>query len=472
MKLRGSGVLRLHTVLLGLLVAAAACAAGCLGGDGSGAVQSRPADAGDGGGPGHSGADSAQPPGPAEDAGRPGDGAGEDQGAAHPDATVAADTDAPPCLADSCGPHEECTPTGCRCLPGYEPAGGQCVPEDPCAGVRCEANSTCAGGRCVCDPGWEDDGQGGCKPRDPCAELECPAQSRCDAGRCVCLPGFVEQGNECVAEDISPLEGRSREEVCQRWQAERVSAQPEWEATPGSDDPCDAGSVPPAAQDNGLRRTNLFRWLAGLEPVGLDAGRVQAQQECAALQSAMGRLDHHPDEGRPCYTAAAAGAAGSSNLAMGGGLADSVDQFVRDDRVTSLGHRRWVLNPGALETAFGYKSRYTCMYSFSDGRRHDVEWVAWPPPGFVPADVARGEASFVAYGGTPTSFSVAVNGGPAEVVEHRALPGGYGGWGASAFAYSLPSRGVWADGAELAVVVDYRAREPVTFTIRPVSCDP
>jgi len=274
-----------------------------------------------------------------------------------------------------------------------------------------------------------------------------------------------------VAEDISPLEGRSQEEVCGRWLSERQGVQPEWEPTPGSDDPCDPGSVPAAAQDNGLRRTNLFRWLAGLAPVGLDEGRLQAQQECAALQAAMRRLDHHPGENQPCYTAAAASGAGSSNLAMGGGLADSVDQFVADSRVASLGHRRWVLNPGAQRTAFGYKSRYTCMYSFSDGARHEIEWVAWPPPGFVPTDVPRGEASFVAYGGSPTGFQVAVNDGPLQEVEHRSLPGGYGGWGASAFAYALPP-GEWGEGVELRVEVQYRQREPVSFTIRPVRCAP
>lgn len=312
-------------------------------------------------------------------------------------------------------------------------------------------------------------------PPDPCGG-GCGANAFCGDNGCECLAGFILEGGACVPAAQSPLEARTAEEVCGHWQAEHQRVSPEWEAGPNPGDQCDPGSVPAAAQANAIRRTNLYRWLVGLEPVGVDEGRLEAVQACAVIIAALRRLTHNPSPNDPCFTQAGASGAGSSNIAGGSRLsmADSVDLYVQDPGASNidLGHRRWVLGANMGRTAFGYKNNYSCMYSFDQSNRQAVDFIAWPPPGPVPVQAAQGLFSVALFGLSPGQdfrIEVGADGGALMPVEIRRLQGNYGRDRAS-YSYQAP-RGIWAPGREMTVALrGLQNAEDVIFTTSFVDC--
>jgi hypothetical protein len=366
---------------------------------------------------------------------------------------------------DGGGPSPDAAPT-----PGPPDAAAP----GPCPG-GCGANATCAEDGCRCRTGFfpDPDPAQRCSPpvgpADPCDGVDCGDNARCADGECACLPGFAAQGADCVAEPVGPLEARTRDEVCGRWRAEYRRVGEEW--LPGDGSACDPGRVPAAAQENALRRTNLYRWLAGLPPAVIEARVLAQEQACAVTLHGLGTLNHHPPDDRPCYSAEGAAGAGSSNLAMGTGLADSVDLYVDDGGVPSLGHRRWVLGATLGATGFGFKPPFSCMYTFDMSGQTDAEFVAWPPPGFVPVEAARGRWSFAALRRRPVgdvSFAIQLDGGPEQALGGEALPGGYGGF-APTWAFDPPGN-VWADGREVRVVVRGLEGGDLVYTVRFTRC--
>jgi hypothetical protein len=269
---------------------------------------------------------------------------------------------------------------------------------------------------------------------------------------------------------------RTEAEVCAHWAQEFQSTPgPDWEGGAGQ---CDLGAVPEAAQLNAIRRTNLYRWQVGLAPVGLDEGRLEAQQACATVLAAIRQLNHTLSPQMPCYSAAAAQGASSSNLAGGGGLAQSVDLYVQDPGAgnAELGHRRWIFNPAMAQTAFGYRNGYSCMYAFSRGARHENDFVAWPSPGFLPVRAASGRFHVAFYGLRPSAefrIEAALNDAPLAPVESWSLNTGFG-QSRAAYRYAPPGgniNAVWQAGNTLTValrgLVDHN---DIVFTTRFTDC--
>ncbi len=285
-----------------------------------------------------------------------------------------------------------------------------------------------------------------------------------------CPPGFSLLGAACAPDAPEPFRSRAEAEVCGRWASDVVTVRNEWTATDPSN-ACDLGTVSEDAYANAILRTNVYRWLAGLDPISEDVARRPAQQACAVIQRALGRLNHYPPADSPCYTPEGAGAAGSSNLAMGGGsLAASVELYVGDRGVGSLGHRRWLLNPRALVTSFGYKPPYSCMYSFSNGARADPDFVAWPPPGWVPVTAARGEWSFASTRFAPrpdTVVELSIDGAAPVVVEGH-NPGGNYGWG-TVVAFTPPGD-PWRAGTVVQVSLRGTRGGDVAYTVAFSGC--
>ncbi len=371
------------------------------------------------------------------------DGTAPDADTPSPDADAPSpDADAPPPEAcpGGCGANATCAEDGCRCRAGFFP--------DPDPAQRCSPPAP---------------------PADPCTGVDCGPNAACDGGECACLPGFVAQGAGCAPEPMGPLEARTRDEVCGRWRADHQRVGPEW--TPGDGSACDPGAVPAAAQENALRRTNLYRWLAGMPPAVIEARALVQEQACAVTLHGLGTLSHSPPPDRPCYSAEGAAGAGSSNLAMGTGLADSVDLYVDDGGVPSLGHRRWVLGATLGATAFGHKPPFSCMYTFDMSGSSDAEFVAWPPPGYVPVEAARGRWSFVALRRRPAgevSFALQVDGGAEQALPGEALPGGYGGF-APTWAFDPPGQ-LWSDGRVVRVTVRGLEGGDLVYTVRFTRC--
>lgn len=319
----------------------------------------------------------------------------------------------------------------------------------------------------------------GCEALDAC-ELCIPD----DAGDCLdvagCIAWCAEDESQlsvpaqCEVPTVDPPPDgpRTASGVCARWRAEWQTVEPEWVGEDPSS--CELGEVPADAQANGIRRTNLFRWLAGLEPVTVAPEWLADQQACALIQLGMNDLDHSPPSSAACYSDGGAEAAGSSNLAMGSGLADSVDLYVADVGVETLGHRRWVLNPAMGRTTFGYKSGFSCMYSVDRSRENNVEFVAWPPPGFLPVEVGVGPFSVQlhdASAGPAFSIEVAMGDGAFEPVSFQTLDPFYGDQ--AAYTYDPPGGdAAWTPGQRLRVALrGLEDRADIEFAFEFTSCD-
>lgn len=164
----------------------------------------------------------------------------------------------------------------------------------------------------------------------------------------------------------------------------------------GSISGCNAGDTSADYKAATLRRVNWFRAMAGVPAsVQLDAVFNQKAQQAALVMAANNQLSHTPPSSWACYTAVAAEAASKSNLALGRAGADSVAEgYMRDSGANNpaVGHRRWLLFPQTQFMGTGdvdASPRTNALWVFDAnifGARPAVrdDFVAWPPPGYVP----------------------------------------------------------------------------------------
>lgn len=312
-----------------------------------------------------------------------------------------------------------------------------------------------------------------------CGDQRCDPDETCatcavDCGPCECSFGFELFEGRCAPIAPEPFVSRLESEICERWRTDYVTdVGTEWTMTFGSTDPCDPGEVTEASLANALRRTNLYRWVCGLGRVDEDPSRRDQQQACAVVQHAMGGLDHTPDSSVACWTQEGYNGASSSNLAYagGGGLARSVDLYVGDQGVDSLGHRRWVLNPTMVDTTFGYKPPFSCMYSFSRGQNTPLDVQAYPPPGYVPQQAAPGLWSFrmdsVSFVAETTSVELNIDDGGWAPVDAWVVGGGYGA--GPVLAWDNPS-GAWSAGTIVQVRLTNAGGDTYTYAVIFVDC--
>jgi hypothetical protein len=131
-------------------------------------------------------------------------------------------------------------------------------------------------------------------------------------------------------------------------------------ATPPDVRACKAGTLSQAARDRALARLNFLRVLVGLPAVPYDAAHDADVQAASLIFAANAAISHTPDGGWTCYTPAGASGAGSSNIAVRAKSSSFtptpesfIDQWGDDVDVSSLGHRRWLVDPFLSQIAFG-----------------------------------------------------------------------------------------------------------------------
>lgn len=153
---------------------------------------------------------------------------------------------------------------------------------------------------------------------------------------------------------------------------------------------------------NGINMLNQIRYIAGLNAnVVYDASRETAQGAIALVNALNGGLSHYPE--RPAelsdsrydelYALARQGGSTSNLITGSWNLADSMLEYMLDlgeSNLRTVGHRRWILNPGMGITTFGYycfpDSKWQCyssMYAFDrsgSGREQPVAWPAQQTP--------------------------------------------------------------------------------------------
>lgn len=238
-----------------------------------------------------------------------------------------------------------------------------------------------------------------CKPA-------CAANQYCEAATlsCVCNPGFIMQGGGCTAAPAGDPTSHTQQDVCDHWKAGHVVTEPNPLTTTGAE--CDAGTLKQAAIVDTLTRINMFRWIDGLGPTSDDPTYDADAQKCSNLESWwpwMGGSPHMPPASSKCYTPAGGATAGQSNIAWGSGHpAQAIDQFMQDDgNATTLGHRRWILNPPLGPIGIGYwegggmYGNAECLRIFGmSGGGPNPPWVAIPTAGFAPIETATWTWSF------------------------------------------------------------------------------
>ncbi|MEW5741619.1 MAG: CAP domain-containing protein [Myxococcota bacterium] len=236
---------------------------------------------------------------------------------------------------------------------------------------------------------------------DPCAGITCGAGARCEPSNrmCVCLPGYVQGTSGC--EPIMPGSPatRSQTEVCSAW-ATANQQRASGDGFSMSANTCDPGTVSREALDDGLARLNFFRWLVGLAPTTDSATDNDAAQKCSLVSAwnPAGPSAHYPTSSATCYTPEGASGAGSSNIAWGASsAANAIDLWMIDfGNETTFGHRRWLLNPPLNPVGIGHYrggNNYgsaSCIRVFGgSGTGPTPNWLAFPPPGFVPEPLAQ-----------------------------------------------------------------------------------
>jgi|GEM_PF-1979004 len=187
----------------------------------------------------------------------------------------------------------------------------------------------------------------------------------------------------------------------------------EWTGNAATGDP---GTTSQAFKEAAIRRVNWFRAMAGAPAwVTLNLEFSRKAQQAALMFSVNKALSHFPPTDWTHYTAEGAEAARNSNICIGfqtpapGTVADPgcVAQYIEDEGGGNgaVGHRRWILFPQTQEMGTGdvpqngQNWRANALWLF-DGRFGDPrpptreEFVAWPPPGYVPSEFVFRRWSF------------------------------------------------------------------------------
>jgi hypothetical protein len=172
-----------------------------------------------------------------------------------------------------------------------------------------------------------------------------------------------------------------------------------------------AGAVSVAWREATRQRLEFFRAMAGV-PVSIefDPEFNALAQQAALMMSVAGALSHTPDASWPWYTTGGALAAEKSNLAIGRTGPHAVEGYIDDfgGRNSNVGHRRWILFPQT--TVMGTGDAPGRDPSDSPPLPANALWVipdqleqrpptrepfvAWPPPGHIPANLVFARWSF------------------------------------------------------------------------------
>jgi len=198
----------------------------------------------------------------------------------------------------------------------------------------------------------------------------------------------------------------------------------------GNHEICDAGASSAASRLASIRRVNFYRAMAGVPAVITEDLELSAKAQMGAIMmSAEGTLTHNPPSSFACFTETGQQAAANSNLYLGRTGPEAIDGYIEDPGPDNddVGHRNTILHPptenmgvgDVAGTEDGYSSNVLWVFDdrvFDEDspRRPEVReaqrFVAWPPRGYVPAELVHPRWSFMMAG---ADFS------QAEVTVHR-----------------------------------------------------
>lgn len=254
----------------------------------------------------------------------------------------------------------------------------------------------------------------------------------------------------------------------------------------GSTEGCTVGAESQASLDATLDTLNIVREFAGVGPVVFSSEKNHRALAAALMMRAQGDLSHDPPSSWKCWSDEGHLGAGTSNLFLGRSGAQAMVGYVDDGGVASLGHRRWVLDPAAIEMGSGSTGGSNALVvigSGGDGSRAAAlaadKLVAWPAPGWFPTPWIFKDWS-VAIGSPQTQGAVSIAGARVSVaVDGRAAavsgvrdpsPGERFGTGATlAWNVALPTSAETGDHeikVEISGVTMNDAPFPVAYTVQ------
>lgn len=180
---------------------------------------------------------------------------------------------------------------------------------------------------------------------------------------------------------------------------------------------------------------NLLRSAAGLGPVTFEPELNRLALAAALIMAAQNDLSHYPTPEWACYSEDGAEGAGNSNLYLGRSGAAAMLGYVLDDGVSSLGHRRWLLDPAASVFGSGSTGRTNALWVVPEVVAGEVTSgmrVAWPPAGYVPASwlpevwsLAIGNSTDAVTADSP-QVTMTLDGQAVPVSQVEVLPEGFG----------------------------------------------
>ncbi len=277
--------------------------------------------------------------------------------------------------------------------------------------------------------------------------------------------------------DASPLPSTPQSDTsrssCALWQATReASRESRWT---GSANSCEAGDLEGEGRQNALLRVNLYRELAGLEPVELSDDKNAAAQACSLLMEANGDIEHEVPPTWTCYSELGAEAALLSNLATTPAV-EAVDLYMVDTGVPTLGHRRWLLSNSLGPIGVGSASSFSCLHVIGGSGRGTARYTAWPPAGEVPLalfhpsswldlDEAGWSIQSDRIDPARADISVTRDGEPVEV-ETWALASGYG----SGYGVGIRPKGWKSEPNKTYRIVIDGPFETIDHSFTPVDC--
>lgn len=202
----------------------------------------------------------------------------------------------------------------------------------------------------------------------------------------------------------------------------------------GSVESCTIGTESAASLDATFHTVNALRDFAGLAPVSFDDALNHKALAAALMMRAQEDLSHTPGPEWKCYSDDGADGAGHSNLTLGTSGADAIVDYVGDEGVSSLGHRRGLLDPSTTVFGSGSTGTTNALYTITDGATEVPAGtkVPWPPAGWVPRGLVPSLWS-LAVGGSDQAVefqnpevTVTIDGSPVEVTDVTDLGSSFG----------------------------------------------
>ena len=230
----------------------------------------------------------------------------------------------------------------------------------------------------------------------------------------------------------------SRSAIVTAYTAYLVPTAPTSVGWTGSVDPSpgNPGSTSQAYQAAALTRINWVRALAGVPAsITFNSTFSTEDQAAALIMSANDQLSHTPPSTWKDWTQAGFNAAGSSNLCLGYSVPEFLSQdpgcvlgYMDDTGANNeaVGHRRWLLAPQTQSMGTGDVTQFPAGANpptywsanavfvidgtlFNSRPATRDNFVAWPPPGYVPYQVIPADTN-----GTPATSRWSVSYGNAD----------------------------------------------------------